>query len=182
MLLSLFLHDLLTAIHAAVADVDTPRSCQQLLDLVLRLVTERTPERCHRCFSVPHAIQLLSFENNVLPFLLVKPRRTRRCSIRGGMLKNRTSRFRERDHVPRSTVRSSTRQVGPRNIISAGYLFAKGNEPRYAFRSTHGPVPRAHGKCAGAPLARAHPGCRFLLPQRVVVVAGLVAGRRREAR
>ncbi len=44
LLLSLFLHDLLTAIHAGVAHVDPLRSCQQVLDLVFRFVTKRTSE------------------------------------------------------------------------------------------------------------------------------------------
>ena len=44
LLLSLFLYDLLAAIHAAIANVDPLRSCQQVLDLVLWLMTERTPQ------------------------------------------------------------------------------------------------------------------------------------------
>ncbi len=44
LLLSLFLHDLLAAINAGVANVVPSRSRQQLLDLVFRLVTTRTTE------------------------------------------------------------------------------------------------------------------------------------------
>ena len=75
LLLSLSLHDLLRAIHAAIANVDPARSCQQLLNLVFGLVTKRTTERRGR-FSVPHAVQLLSLENRVLHFALVFQART----------------------------------------------------------------------------------------------------------
>jgi hypothetical protein len=44
LLLSLFLHDLLTTINAGITNVDPPRSRQQLLDLVFRLATKRTTE------------------------------------------------------------------------------------------------------------------------------------------
>src|SRR5260370_13668918 len=44
----------------------SPRSRQQLLDLVFRLVTKRTTERGSCRFSVPHAALLLSLDTRGL--------------------------------------------------------------------------------------------------------------------